>query len=53
MKDVAEAGIIWASKTGSYNHNEITLPVDVDADVDESIELGFASGNLTTGSTMS
>ncbi|MCX4768115.1 hypothetical protein OG562_45850 [Streptomyces sp. NBC_01275] len=53
MKDVAEIGIIWANKTGSYNHSEIIVPVDLDADVDESIELGFVSGDLTTRSTRS
>ncbi|MFI1510450.1 hypothetical protein [Streptomyces sp. NPDC020597] len=51
MKDIAEAGIVWASKTGSYNHNEIIVPVGLDADAAESIELGFASGDLTTRST--
>ncbi|MFI1030341.1 hypothetical protein [Streptomyces sp. NPDC020951] len=25
MKDIAEIGIIWASRTGSYNHNEIVI----------------------------
>ncbi|MEU9139525.1 hypothetical protein AB0D33_26815 [Streptomyces sp. NPDC048404] len=33
MKDVAEFGIIRASKTGSYNHNEIVVPVDLDTEV--------------------
>ncbi|MCX5269415.1 hypothetical protein [Streptomyces sp. NBC_00199] len=48
MKDVAEAGMIWASRTGSYNHNEIVVPIDLDAEVDESVEPGFVSGALTT-----
>lgn len=47
MKDVAEVGIIWASRTGSYNHNEIVVPVDLDTEVDESIELGFDPTDTT------
>ncbi|MFD9284110.1 hypothetical protein ACFWD7_43910 [Streptomyces mirabilis] len=36
MKDVAEVGIICASRTGSYNHNEIVVPVDLDTEVDKT-----------------
>ncbi|MFF2126751.1 hypothetical protein ACFVW1_15385 [Streptomyces olivochromogenes] len=48
MKVATEVGILWANKTGSYNHNEIVVPVDLDAEVDENIELGFVEGALTT-----
>ncbi|MFI5825432.1 hypothetical protein ACIA8I_41255 [Streptomyces rishiriensis] len=48
MKDVAEAKMIWASRTGSYNHNEIVVPIDLDAEVDGSLEPGFVAGPLTT-----
>lgn len=47
MKDVAEVGIIWASRTGSYNHNEIVVPVDLDARVNASDELGFVPADTT------
>ncbi|MER5908116.1 hypothetical protein ABT150_50315 [Streptomyces mirabilis] len=47
MKDVAEVGIIWASRTGSYNHNEIVVPVGLDTEADESIELGFDPTDTT------
>ncbi|MGW3917828.1 hypothetical protein ACWEBX_41280 [Streptomyces sp. NPDC005070] len=36
MKDVAEFELICASKAGSMNHNEIVVPVDLDAEVDKS-----------------
>ncbi|MFF0143444.1 hypothetical protein [Streptomyces sp. NPDC005227] len=36
MKDVDKFGIICASKTGSYNHNEIVVPVGIDTEVDEA-----------------
>jgi hypothetical protein len=48
MKVVTEVAILWANKTGSYNHNEIVVPVDLDAEVDESVELGFVEGALST-----
>ncbi|MFF2130883.1 hypothetical protein ACFVW1_37095 [Streptomyces olivochromogenes] len=51
MEDVAEVGIIWASKTGSYNHNEIVVSVDLDAEVDESVELGFITRTRSTNHT--
>ncbi|MFD9434194.1 hypothetical protein [Streptomyces sp. NPDC060002] len=48
MKVVAEVGILWASRTGSYNHNEIVVPVDLDAEVDESVESDFVVGILSS-----
>ncbi|MEU3616310.1 hypothetical protein ACIA6D_30495 [Streptomyces cacaoi] len=46
MKDVAEVGTIWASRTGSYNHNEIVVPVDLDAEVDEGAGTGAVEAGL-------
>ncbi|MGW3916874.1 hypothetical protein ACWEBX_36040 [Streptomyces sp. NPDC005070] len=41
MQNMTEAGFMYAARTGSYNHNEIVVPVGVDTEVDEGIELGL------------
>ncbi|WP_037626278.1 hypothetical protein [Streptomyces aureus] len=41
MTGIAEAGIVHATKTGSYNHNEIVVTGDLDV-ADE----GFAAGSM-------
>ncbi|MFF0598770.1 hypothetical protein [Streptomyces antibioticus] len=44
MPDIAEAGIVLAEKTGSYNHNEIVVTAGLDGD--EGSEPGFAAGSM-------
>ncbi|MER6959086.1 hypothetical protein [Streptomyces sp. NPDC000618] len=47
MKDIAEIGIIWASRTGSTNHDEIVVPVDLDAEVGRKRRAGLRRRFLT------
>ncbi|MGV9707519.1 hypothetical protein [Streptomyces sp. NPDC003483] len=44
MTDIAEAGIVLAEKTGSFNHNEIVVTAGLDSD--EGSEPGFAAGSM-------
>ncbi|MET7989085.1 MULTISPECIES: hypothetical protein [unclassified Streptomyces] len=46
MQQVTDAGFTYAAKTGSYNHNEIVVAVDLGAEADNNGELSLKAGSM-------
>ncbi|MET8102344.1 hypothetical protein ABZV29_38865 [Streptomyces sp. NPDC005236] len=46
MQNVTEAGITYAAKTGSMNHNEIVVAVDLVAEVADRAETSLRTGSM-------